>query len=1218
MKKKLLPIIVLASVLGMSTLVGCNQDSGGSKPEPTPVEPTEVKVTGVSLNKTEVSLEVGGTETLVATVAPSDATNKNVSWSSSNASVVSVADGVLTAKKAGKAEITVKTEDGNFTARAQVTVTEPAPAEVKVTDVTLNKHEVSLFKGGSETLVATVLPENATNKAVTWKSDDKEVVTVVDGVLTAVDVGTAEVTVTTVDGKKTDKATVVVTIDVKSISFSNKEEDYKDLEEGDDFTLTVSIDPVTNAQQLMDAGFLTITSSDPEVASVPAGGFKVFALKEGTATITASLFGKTAELELNIARRIPNKEKYGTEHEGNAEDPFTNEDALKVAKAMEGDRFPSVKEKYAFYIKGEVESFYSSQLPGSNQTVCSWYLKPNSGTEKFEAYKIEKDDGSKWAADDIWVGAVVTFTATKLAVFNGQYETATGKVVKIEGTKPEPQKIIPATIAEALEVAGKLESGESTYDKYEVEGFITEVTTAWDSSYKNLSFKLAAEEGGEQTITAYRCGINAEDAQLDAIAAKLIPGAQVKVTGVLTKHVSSTDSSVSLQFAQGCMVDLVAEAEVKPLESLDVAKELTVIVDDAAELVVKPVPASAKLDNIKFVSTDETIATVSTINGKFMVDGKAVGETTITVSVGDISATVSVKVIGAIKYGTEEAPLTVDEAIALIDTTGADLTNNEVWLEGIVTSAKYNSSYGNFDEVWLQNEDGSVAKAFELYQIKMDGELNYEDVVAGKHVVAHGFAKKYNTTYELAPKGSGDSKVYPLITVVEDGPAATLTGITLNATEKALAVGDTFQLTATPVPVNAELGDLVWESSDDTKVTVVDGLLTALAATEEEHPVTVTVTSGEISATCAVTVTADAPHGTTADDPLSVDEAYAIAQLVENNNENDGNIYFIEGDIIAINSAWYAAKHNISVDLETTEHQVFRLYRVDSYLDGEGNKVDLTEAKAGEMEVGAHVIVSGYITKYNTTYETAQGGTLVSLTPAPIPELTGIALNKESLSLGVAGEETLTVSPVPPKAELGAVTWESDHPEVATVDENGKVTAVAAGTATITATCGDFTDTCTVTVTAEAPVKLFELATTFENGCKYVIGANANAGGDSFFALAIPTGEVAKNPAAVEKDVDALVEADAWDVAVDGEGHIVISYTVEATTYYLEATNAAQGIKITTTSTGYWTLTEGGLQFSDGGTRILCTYNDSSFRYYSLPTISGQAAATVFYKYVGE
>ena len=164
-------------------------------------------VTGVSLNKTSTTIEKGKSETLTATVAPSNATNKSVTWSSSNTNVATVSNGVVTAKSAGTATITVKTADGSKTATCKVTVKNPT---VSVTGVSLNKTSTTIETGKSETLTATVTPSNATNKSVTWSSSNTNVATVSNGVVTAKSVGTATITVKTADGSKTATCTITV------------------------------------------------------------------------------------------------------------------------------------------------------------------------------------------------------------------------------------------------------------------------------------------------------------------------------------------------------------------------------------------------------------------------------------------------------------------------------------------------------------------------------------------------------------------------------------------------------------------------------------------------------------------------------------------------------------------------------------------------------------------------------------------------------------------------------------------------------------------------------------------------------------------------------------------------------------------------------------------------------------------------------------------------
>ena len=239
------------------------------------VTPEIVPVSQITLNKAETSISVGNSETLTATVAPENAANKALTWASSDEDVATVApDGTVTAVKAGAATITATAADGSGkSAVCKVTViadtTPPAhehrygdwskdgtnhwhectdaacpnqsesikdkaahiydddadttcnvcgyvrtvtPEIVPVSQITLNKAETSISVGNSETLTATVAPENAANKALTWASSDEDVATVApDGTVTAVKAGAATITATAADGSG-KSATCTVTV----------------------------------------------------------------------------------------------------------------------------------------------------------------------------------------------------------------------------------------------------------------------------------------------------------------------------------------------------------------------------------------------------------------------------------------------------------------------------------------------------------------------------------------------------------------------------------------------------------------------------------------------------------------------------------------------------------------------------------------------------------------------------------------------------------------------------------------------------------------------------------------------------------------------------------------------------------------------------------------------------------------------------------------------
>ena len=167
-------------------------------------------MTGVTLDKTSASLEVGESVQLVSDVIPVNASNKAVTWSSSDATIAKVdANGKVDALKAGTATITVKTTDQAKTATAKITV---KPKTIKVEGVTVAPTSISLKAKETAQLKATLAPSNATNKAVKWSSSDAKVATVdSNGKVTGVKAGNATITVTTVDGAKTATCRVIVT-----------------------------------------------------------------------------------------------------------------------------------------------------------------------------------------------------------------------------------------------------------------------------------------------------------------------------------------------------------------------------------------------------------------------------------------------------------------------------------------------------------------------------------------------------------------------------------------------------------------------------------------------------------------------------------------------------------------------------------------------------------------------------------------------------------------------------------------------------------------------------------------------------------------------------------------------------------------------------------------------------------------------------------------------
>ena len=164
-------------------------------------------------------------------------------------------------------------------------------------------------------------------------------------------------------------------------------------------------------------------------------------------------------------------------------------------------------------------------------------------------------------------------------------------------------------------------------------------------------------------------------------------------------------------------------------------------------------------------------SSVATVNSSGLVTGKSVGEAVITATCGSFSDSCTVTVAEAVNiYGTLEDPLTVSEARQLIDDVNGGYTAEKMYVKGKVSSGSFNSQYNNFNDLWLESEDGKTAQYFDLYHAELDSSVpdKYTDPteLAGKEVIAYGYGKKYNSTYELAPQNNNVNK--PVILSVTD------------------------------------------------------------------------------------------------------------------------------------------------------------------------------------------------------------------------------------------------------------------------------------------------------------------------------------------------------------------------------------------------------------------------------------------------------------------
>ncbi|WP_110930153.1 immunoglobulin-like domain-containing protein [Paenibacillus bouchesdurhonensis] len=173
----------------------------------------DIKVTGITLDQGNAVVAVGEQLQLSARITPVDAVNKTVAWSSSDEAIVVVNEtGSITALKEGTAYVTVTTADGGYMAVSEIVVqADQASGHVPVTGVSLDRVKLTVTEGEQVQLNAAITPEQAANKAVVWSSSNDKVAAVDStGKITALQVGTARIVVTTVDGGFTAQAEVSV------------------------------------------------------------------------------------------------------------------------------------------------------------------------------------------------------------------------------------------------------------------------------------------------------------------------------------------------------------------------------------------------------------------------------------------------------------------------------------------------------------------------------------------------------------------------------------------------------------------------------------------------------------------------------------------------------------------------------------------------------------------------------------------------------------------------------------------------------------------------------------------------------------------------------------------------------------------------------------------------------------------------------------------------
>ena len=321
------------------------------------VNVTNVKIDRQLSEDLELIVKEGNTYILNAVVEPSDATNKKVTWSSSDENIATVTGGVIQGVSEGTATITVTTEDGNKTDSCEVKVIadEVQTPIINVTNVKIDlqlPEGITLIvrEGATHTVNAVVEPSDATNKKVTWSSSDENIATVTGGVIQGVSEGTATITVTTEDGNKTDSINVVVkpsstNIKVESIKLDKST---LKLEVGDETNLVVSFNPTNASNKSVEW-----SSSNDDVATISKTGI-IKAISEGitTITVTSEDGNKTATCKLTVVKKTNTDDDIYKDNTDDENNSTNNKNDNKVDDTIAKDKLPNTGFKVVLAILG--------------------------------------------------------------------------------------------------------------------------------------------------------------------------------------------------------------------------------------------------------------------------------------------------------------------------------------------------------------------------------------------------------------------------------------------------------------------------------------------------------------------------------------------------------------------------------------------------------------------------------------------------------------------------------------------------------------------------------------------------------------------------------------------------------------------------------------------------------------------------------------------------
>ncbi len=1052
---------ITAKAAGTATITAYAKDNADIK---TTCKVTVVTpVTGLKLNYTSFKIGVGSAKTVTPAVLPENASDRSVTWTSSNKAVATVSStGTVAGVKPGTATVICKTTDGGFTAKCTVTVISP------VTSVKLSSTSLKIYTGSSKTITATVSPSTATDKSVTFKSSDTKIATVSStGTVKGIKAGSAVITVKSADGKCSAQCAVTVQQRVTGINLDATKVCYI----GQVCSLNATVTPAdasnkkliyassnTSVATVTETGFVTakkkgstavtVKSADGGYTAtclitvtpkVSATGFKFSvsqkSLKTGEKYTLKPLFSPSDTSEKGVSYKSDNPAVATVSSAGkitakgpgtctvtgiSADGGFVAKCKITVTQPVTGVSFPLSSYRVAadksISLKPNVlpanASNKSLKWKSSNKEIATVSSKGTVKGIKTGTCQITctTADGGFTATCTVEIYKEVTavkLTKTKVSLATGKQIVLVAKFTPADATnKTLTWKTSNSSVA-SVSASGKVRgvsAGTAVITCKTADGGYTAkctVSVFRPSTGVTLNYaSVRLDAGKEKTLKAT---VTPQNATYKTVKWNSSDPTVVSVdkNGKLTALKSGT-SRISAVSKDGYSSGYCSVTVVQPPKKVTVKASTTKLdLGCATQLKATVSPSDSYSKDVVWTSSDTEKATVSASG----VDtAKNAGKVTITCTT----------VAGAKKAETEILCKIPPEAIKLNKTSATLLLNKSTTLKASFTPADT-----TIKTVKWSSSNPSVVK-----------------VSSGGKVTAVAIGSATIT----AKSSDGGLKATCFITVPRRA-----TGIRLNKTSANVDLNGKYTLKATVLPADATYDDVTWSSSNRSIATVSsEGVVTGKAL--GKAIITATSVDGGFKKSCAVTVIIP---------PSSVKISKTSATV------NVGGSLTLKATVLPSNAA------NKTVTWKSSDTSV----------------ATVTNGKVITKK-------SGTVTIYAVSSKSTVKAACKIKVIVPV---TGIKLNKTAASVYTGSTLTLTSSVSPSNASVKTVKWSSSDKSVATVTSAGVVKGISAGTAVITCKTdsGAKTAACTVTVKkAVSGVSLNITSKTADAGTAFALKAS--------------------------------------------------------------------------------------------------------------------------------